>query len=82
MRQDSLGLTIPDSHRFAKHKPGTISKFSDILQISEKNKNINSKIREKYSIRKHTIIPLDGHKKALQLLRFLMIIFIIASLGY
>jgi len=64
MRQDSLGLTIPDSHRFAKHKPGTISKFSDILQISEKNKNINSKIREKYSIRKHTIIPLDGHKKS------------------
>lgn len=64
MRQDISDLSAPDSHRFARHKPETVAKFTDILQTSERNRNLNHTLREKYNIRKHTIIPLDGYKKS------------------
>lgn len=56
---------IPDSHRFAKHRPDIIQKFSDIIETSTiKNIDIDKSIREKYNIKKHTVIPLDEHFKA------------------
>lgn len=63
MRQGIEGK-IPDSHRFANHKPSTVSKFSAILNTAKKNKPIDREIKIKFRINKHTIIPLDGNGKS------------------
>jgi len=56
---------IADSHRFPKHRPDIIAKFQDILNESEKkNKDISKALRERYNIKKHTIIPLDKKQKS------------------
>jgi DNA (cytosine-5)-methyltransferase 1 len=39
-------------------------KFKYILENSKKNKDIDASIRERYNIKKHTIIPLDGDAKS------------------
>lgn len=51
---------IPDSHRFAKHNSQTIQKFNFILQNAEKGKSLSPEIKEKFSLKKRTIIPLSG----------------------
>lgn len=51
---------IPDSHRFAKHKESTVEKFEYILENAEKNKTIDDEIKEKFGLKKRTIIPLSG----------------------
>lgn len=57
---------IADSHRFPKHRSDIISKFEVILNESHnrKNKDISKEIRERYNIKKHTIIPLDKNQKS------------------
>ncbi|SJZ80957.1 DNA cytosine methyltransferase [Porphyromonas cangingivalis] len=57
---------IPDSHRFANHYPSTISKFEEILSLTQSDRNlcINDEIKNKFSIKKHTIIPLSSSDKA------------------
>lgn len=51
--------TIADSHRFPNHRIKTIARFEDILTNAEsKNRNLDEGFREKYQIKKHTIIPL------------------------
>ena len=55
---------IPDSHRFPKHRPEISSKFQIILDTCKKNKDIDSYTRERFNIKKHTIIPLDEQKKS------------------
>lgn len=55
---------IPDSHRFPKHRPEISSKFQIILDTCRKNKDIDSYTRERFNIKKHTIIPLDEKKKS------------------
>lgn len=55
---------IVDSHRFPKHRPDIIEKFSVILKTCKKNKDIDNKTREKFNIKKHTIIPLDENDKS------------------
>jgi DNA (cytosine-5)-methyltransferase 1 len=63
LRVDSVN-TIPDSHRFSKHKPQITYKFQDILNESIiKNKDISKTLRERYCIKKHTVIPLDKDQK-------------------
>lgn len=57
MRSGST-LKIPDSHRFSNHQESTIKKFKTILRNSEKNKTVNESIRRKYSMKKHSVIPL------------------------
>lgn len=54
---------IPDSHRFAKHQGSTVAKFKNILELTENRRNldISNEIRERYNIKKHTIIPLCGN---------------------
>ena len=49
---------VVDSHRFAKHKPQTIQRFSYILSTARPNKSIDNTLREKYNLKKHTIVPL------------------------
>ena len=51
---------IPDSHRFANHSEETVRKFEFILNNAEKNKTLSSEIKEKYNLKKRTIIPLSG----------------------
>ncbi|WP_321470675.1 DNA cytosine methyltransferase [Halarcobacter sp.] len=51
---------IADSHRFAKHKPETIEKFQYILNNAQANKNIPDSIKEKYNLKKRTVVPLCG----------------------
>lgn len=51
---------IPDSHRFAKHNPSTIEKFEYILKNADKNKTLSDNIKERFNLKKRTIIPLSG----------------------
>lgn len=51
---------IPDSHRFAKHSEETIEKFKFILKFAEKNKSLSSELKEKFKLKKRTVIPLSG----------------------
>ncbi|QQT24504.1 DNA cytosine methyltransferase [Sphingobacterium spiritivorum] len=55
---------IPDSHRFAKHNLKTVEKFNYLLQHATKGKTLSKQIKEKYNLKKRTIIPLDGLKPA------------------
>lgn len=59
MRQNkSLTNQIPDSHRFAKHKEKTVEKFQYILDNGIANKNISDEIKEKYNMKKRTVVLL------------------------
>lgn len=58
------------------------SKFQIILDTCKKNKDIDSYTRERFNIKKHTIIPLDEQKRVQLLQRFQMIIFIIQNLEF
>ncbi|MDN4165807.1 DNA cytosine methyltransferase [Cytophagales bacterium LB-30] len=58
--RDKAGSEIPDSHRFAKHNEDTIKKFEFILQHAEKNKTLSDELKEKFNLKKRTIIPLSG----------------------
>ncbi len=55
---------IADSHRFPKHRPDIVEKFDIILKTCRKNKDIDAKTRERFNIKKHTIIPLDKNDKS------------------
>ena len=57
MRSD-IKNDIPDSHRFAKHRPETIKKYKYILKNAVKNKTLSPKLKEKFGLKKRTIIPL------------------------
>lgn len=50
---------IADSHRFVNHQPRTVERFKVILDKAERGKDLGEEIRKQYSIKKHTIIPLD-----------------------
>ncbi|MEI6049418.1 MAG: DNA cytosine methyltransferase [Bacteroidota bacterium] len=50
---------IPNSHSFPKHKPEIVKRFTYFLRKQNSNKNICDTTREKFSINKHTIIPLS-----------------------
>lgn len=53
---------IPDSHRFAKHSEDTLRKFEFILQNAEKNKTLSNELKEKFNLKKRTVIPLSGNR--------------------
>lgn len=59
----NIRTEIPDSHRFPKHQKSTIAKFRNILELTENRRNldITNDIRERYNIKKHTIIPLSAN---------------------
>jgi len=59
MRQNKpLTNKVADSHRFAKHKKKTIEKFQYILDNGIANKNISNKIKEKFNLKKRTVVLL------------------------
>ncbi len=55
---------VPDSHRFAKHSEDTAEKFDFILNYAEKNKSLSSELKEKFKLKKRTVIPLAGNTPA------------------
>jgi DNA (cytosine-5)-methyltransferase 1 len=58
--RDKADSKIPDSHRFAKHNEDTLIKFEFILKNAEKNKTLSNELKEKFNLKKRTIIPLSG----------------------
>jgi DNA (cytosine-5)-methyltransferase 1 len=56
----NVNLVIADSHRFAKHSLATISKFEFILKNAVKNKTLSNELKDKFSLKKRTVIPLSG----------------------
>jgi DNA (cytosine-5)-methyltransferase 1 len=51
---------IPDSHRFAKHNKETVIKLKFILENAVKNKTLSNELKEKFNLKKRTVIPLSG----------------------
>ena len=64
LMRGEAGLEIPDSHRFPRHRPDIVNKFQVILDTCKKNKDIDATTRERFNIKKHTIIPLDEAEKS------------------
>lgn len=64
LMREGVKSSIADSHRFPKHRPDIIEKFDVILESCKKNKDIDAKTRERFNIKKHTIIPLDKNDKS------------------
>ena len=58
--RNKVDYEIPDSHRFAKHNEETIKKFKYILGNAEKNKTLSNELKEMFSLKKRTVIPLSG----------------------
>ena len=56
----NITTKIPDSHRFANHSEITMEKLNFILTNAEKNKTLSTEIKEKFNLKKRTIIPLSG----------------------
>lgn len=51
---------VADSHRFPKHTPATLERLMYILKYAEKDKTLSSEIKERFGIKKRTLIPLSG----------------------
>lgn len=64
LMRSGVNQEIPDSHRFPHHRPDIINKFQVIIETCQKNKDIDSKTREHFNIKKHTVIPLDAREKS------------------
>ena len=62
--REGIEHKIADSHRFPKHRADIIEKFDVILKTCRKNKDIDAKTRERFNIKKHTIILLDKDDKS------------------
>jgi DNA (cytosine-5)-methyltransferase 1 len=64
MRQNYIGEN-PDSHRFPNHKDEIKKRFKDILDQTHDRRNLDlsKAVREKFGIKKHTVIPLNGQDK-------------------
>lgn len=57
---------IADSHRFPKHSVEIVNRFKCILKETKDRRNfdLSPSIRQKYNIKKHTIIPLNEFDKS------------------
>lgn len=54
----------PDSHRFPNHSKNTEKRFKYILRKCKRNTTISTKIKEKYKLKKRSVIPLDADEKS------------------
>nr|WP_288833523.1 DNA cytosine methyltransferase [uncultured Flavobacterium sp.] len=57
---------IVDSHRFPKHSALILKRFEDILAVTHNRRNLDlsKEVRERFNIKKHTVIPLNGLDKS------------------
>lgn len=60
LMKGNISIKIPDSHRFAKHSAETVKKLKYILKFAEKNKTLSNELKEKFNLKKRTVIPLSG----------------------
>lgn len=67
LRSEMESTCIPDSHRFVKHNSITTAKFKYYLSNAEKNKTLNEAIKNKFNLKKRTLIPLSGDSPAASL---------------
>lgn len=51
---------VPNSHRFAKHRDQTISRFQELLDLSIPDQNISRLLRERYNIKKNCFSVLSA----------------------
>lgn len=66
LMRKNIKRTVPDSHRYAKHFTETSNRFQIILDLSANRRNLdlNQQIKDVYSLKKHTIIPLCAESKS------------------
>lgn len=66
LMRKNIKKNIPDSHRYAKHLTETSNRFQIILDLSTKRRNfdLSQHIKDQYSLKKHTIIPLCAESKS------------------
>ena len=50
---------LPDSHRFSNHNENTIRKFKHILDACKRNTSISANVKDRFNLKKRSIIPLD-----------------------
>jgi DNA (cytosine-5)-methyltransferase 1 len=55
---------IPDSHRFPNHNKVTKSRFVFILKKCHKGVSVAKGVKQKFKLRKRSIVPLDGNGKS------------------
>lgn len=60
LMKGDVSQKIPDSHRFAKHSHETVEKLEYILKHADKNITLSNDLKEKFNLKKRTIIPLSG----------------------
>jgi len=58
------GNLVPDSHRFPNHSKETKKKFKFILKKCKRNSSIPPKIKQKFKLKKRSVIPLDENDKS------------------
>jgi len=56
--------TIPDSHRFAKHRKETVELFNTLLEFAPRGKRITNDDRAKFNIKKRGLTVLGGNLPA------------------
>jgi DNA (cytosine-5)-methyltransferase 1 len=66
LMREGIKNDIVDSHRFPKHSQVIIDRFNHILEetTERRNFNISTEIKEKYNIKKRTVIPLNAVDKS------------------
>lgn len=61
LMRENIDHQIADSHRFAKHNKETIEKFKFILKYAVRGKSLTQDFKDKFKLKKRTVIPLDGN---------------------
>ena len=55
----NLNESPPDSHRIAKHRPGTVARFEEILATCRRGVQLSHGDRERLGMKKKCTVPLD-----------------------
>lgn len=59
LRKDAK-IDYPDSHRFSNHNKETRERFEFILENCKRNSTIPPEVKERFKLRKRSVIPLAG----------------------
>lgn len=52
---------VPNSHRFAKHRVDTVTRFQELLEMAIRDQNISRLLGEQYNIKKNCFSVLSAH---------------------
>jgi DNA (cytosine-5)-methyltransferase 1 len=62
--RSNCSTIAPDSHRFVNHRKDVIERFKVYLELGKRNSDLSESLKQKYNVKKHTIIPLDKFQKS------------------